>query len=707
MSTTEQQASRIVGKVDLQTIGVSLRLLVIFALGWLPALIDLKAVQSTAALYPLAITENPYFVPKHGVKLYVWTPLVVMSACLLFISPGLFLSLALNSAKRISQWLFTGIGLSIIVVSVTTGIIQSLMGSTLRGGNFAALVVVTSLLCFGFLLIRIARGHKLTKPFGQPHNGTIILSILGATFLFLIILTPKLYWENFNPDGVEAFQVGRLLLVHPVPFWPRSAGWISQIPDITMMLFAFPMSWFIRFFGECEASARLPFLLYIVALYGVVLSLIEEARTKPVGRINIWLIWLGLAIYSVVVFFSTTYNPYNADVASPGNYDTLLMVCFLGFVFGFLRKEYSWMIFFLCLSYLSSPAGLLLVGLWLLAVILVWKPKPWRRAAITVTAIIGCKVMAVIVPGILSAMNLPTPGDEHSGFNMLSKFYYLQFSDWHRFAFLVVPSGIIPAFALVLWKRQDQVARALTIVTLIYFSLFYIMLYVVHHYFVPSMLLPLIVFYRYDFMHTPRYWILTCASVVVVGIASLLISLPKNIVPNMSARLVGETIEDRLGGYEDLDPVSFRRSSILRHLFGYGGDPVVPSEIYGGESTQWYYYANRTGEGTRDTNYVIQLSNQPKPVGMRLIAQEDGVSLFVRSDRIWAEHQALRPPTPAESPIYYIQRDMLFPGRPIKNCPKIIELREILKRFGLDNVKDTLFDMVRHSKKQAPILNEK
>ncbi|MBW7990527.1 MAG: hypothetical protein FVQ84_10995, partial [Planctomycetes bacterium] len=310
----EQQGRDITCESTSLTVGkrwYALGLFLIIAIGWLPVLFGLNTIKSVTALYPLANSAHPYFVPEHAVKLYLLTPLVVMSSCLLFLSPGLFLSLALNSAKSLGQWIFTSLAISLILISSVTGIVQSIMEKPLRDGWFATVVVIISTVCFVFLFIRIIRNCQIAWPFGKPHNSTIILSILVIILLFLITLTPKIYWENFNGDGVEAFEASRLLLVQQLPFWPRSAGSIFELPNITMMLFTFPVSWFIRLFGEVEASARLPYILYVIALYGVMLSLIEHGKAKPVGRIELWLIWLGLAVYSVVMVFSATYNPYN------------------------------------------------------------------------------------------------------------------------------------------------------------------------------------------------------------------------------------------------------------------------------------------------------------------------------------------------------------------------------------------------------------
>ena len=661
-----------------------LRIFIIIAVAWLPALIGSDAVRSAAALFALANSPNPYFVPDHAWTLYLWAPIVVVSACLLFLSPGLFLSIAINSAQNVGHWILSGLALSLIVLSIVTGIVQWIMGNPLRDGAFAAVVIACSLGSLGFLLFRLSQNRPMTWPLGKPYAGNTVLSIVVVPLLILITLTPKFYWENFNGDGAHAFESARLLFFQSLPFWGLSAGDVASLPGITSMLFVFPTSWFIRLFGQVEASARLPILLYLAALYGVILAIVEHGRTKTLGLAERWLIWLGLGVYTVAMVFSATYNPYSADIGLPATQDTLMMVCFLGFILSFLRRERGWMYLFIGMTFLSLPNGMFLIGLWLLSVILLWKPRPWGEVVETGAALLVCFLIAALIPPIFTALHFPSPGQEYGPVGLLRHFAWLQWADWHRIAFLVVPSGFLPAIALLAWRWQNHVARALTIVTVAYFFLFYVQAHIVLHYFVPVMLIPLIVFWQNDLMaqSNRRLFKLACAG--LAGILALLISLPTNFTPDTSARIVGSAIEDRIGGYEVLDPAAFKSSEILQQLFPVDWDPRVPFESYGGSPVAWNYYAHRTDGVTRNVNYVLQATTDPSPVGMRIVAVEGNVALYVRSKSVWASHRDLRPPTPAGSRVYGIQRGIIFRSVPLKNGPPIIAVVDVIESFGID-----------------------
>ncbi len=661
----------------------AIKLYALLVLAWVPVLLGQDALRSAAALFPLAGSPHPYWVPEHAWTLYFWTPLVVASACLLLLSPGLLLSLALNAAKRVGEWIATAFGLSIAIVSVAAAGVQSVTGTVLREGAFAAVIAVCSILCFAFLLARLRRGRKLAWPLDQPHSLAALLPAVIVPMLLLIALTPKFYWENFNGDGAHSFETARLLLTKALPFWNPLSGDVASFPSVNSMLYAFPASWFIRLFGEVEASARLPFLLDLVALYGALLALIEHGRRKPFGLVEHWLLWLGLSVYAVAMAFSATYNAYAADIAVPGTQDTLLMACFLGFIWAFLGHAKGWMCLFAGLTFLTLPNGVLLIGFWLFSVTVVWRPRPWKQIVEGAGAVGICLVIVAVAQRLLAAFHLSSPGEEYGPVALLRHFAFLQWSDWHRIAFLVVPCGILPAAALLLWRRQDQLARALTALTVIYFGFFYIQATTVLHYFVPVMLLPLVILWRSDLVSVPRYrpWILGCTA--AAGFAALLISLPKTSSVDMSARLVGGAIEDRLGDYEAFDPRVFKGSELLYHLFPSDWDAKVPFESYGGSAVAWNYYAHHKDGANHDVNYVLQQSTDPPPAGMRGLAQEGTAVLYVRSDSVWTGHRALRPPTPAGSPVYEIPRGMLFRSVPLKGGPQIISVLDLLEGLGI------------------------
>ena len=165
----------------------------------------------------------------------------------------------------------------------------------------------------------------------------------------------------------------RLLVRQAFPFWPERAGIVAFFPGFTTMLFAYPNGWYLRLFGEVEGAVRLPFLLHLTVLAAAVVALAEQGRAALTRRAVI-AIWISLLAFTLAMAFSATYDPYSADISMPGAQDALLVVCVLGWVHAWLRSEWKWLALFTVLAYTASPNGMQLMGFWLVAAVLVFRP---------------------------------------------------------------------------------------------------------------------------------------------------------------------------------------------------------------------------------------------------------------------------------------------------------------------------------------------
>lgn len=669
------------------------RLFAFLTIASLPSLWGNSVIGAASELYASAFLPNPYWVPGHFWTLYVACPIVALSACLLFLSPGLLLALAWNLSRTAAEWCLYGFGLSLLVVSLAAGLAQQISGSAPRGRVFWVIVYGCAAACGALLLVRLRRGAAPASPFASRLAGQTLASMAIAVLAGAVLLAPKLYWENFTSDGLEAFAPGVLLLRQPVPFWPEEAGHVSSFPGTTSMLFAYPISWFVRLFGEWEAAARLPFLLYLAALFSGVLAVIEQGREHRSGQAERWLIWLALATFTAVTVYSSTYEPYSADIALPTAEDTLLMACLFGFVHAFLTRRSGAIALFAFLTFTAEANGLVLMLFWLASVWLVWRPRPRAELLWPAASVAGCLAFAALLPPLLGAAGLPRPGSEHSLVQLLYKFNFLQWEHWQRFLYAAVPGGILPFCALLAWRRQDPTARALTLTSAAYFLLFYIQAFTTLHYFVPAMLLPLAVFWRLNFAAagaTARRWMTGAAA--AAGMVALILSWPANRELHTTARAVADAVEDRTPALATVDPAAFRRSEILWKLLPSDWEPEVPRKTYGGSALVWDYYARR-GKAPRAgaANYVLQLASAAPPPEGKLIATHSDVALYVLREDVWKQHRAMQPPTPAGNPMYAVPRWMLFGlnGYPRDGGPSVINLLELIARSGFD-VKEKL-----------------
>ncbi|MGJ5813708.1 hypothetical protein [Paludibaculum fermentans] len=656
----------------------------LLALAAIPALVDSGAIAEAARLFPRASGPHPYFVPEHGRLLYLRAPLAALSSFLLCLAPGLFLAFAAGAAPRLDRWILSGFGLSLAVVSLCAGLVQSGMSHPLAGMGFFALLAGLSTVSFGIAWLRAGR-RSLVPEWTRGDLEAVLLSVV-VLWCLMAALVPKIYWEAFHPDGHQVLETSRRLLFHALPFWPPESG-DASFPGFTTMLFAFPGSWFIRLFGDSEAAARVPLFFYLMVLFFGVLA----AVARRVGRPGQILIWLALIIYLVVSGYSITYNPYHADLASPATQDTLFVICFLGFALSFCQRAYGWIVLWTVALYICWPTGVMLAALWCAATLAAWKQRPKRQVLATLAALAACMAVARLLNHFLPMIGMARPGGEHGWSALLEErlniyqigaMLRLRFV-WDalflkRWLWVALPAGILPFGALALWRRQDEFSRAITLTTLGYFLFFYTQALVHVHYFVPAMLLPLVVYWRMEpvgELDRRRFHLATAAA----GCLALALSWPANPNVFLATRAIGSTIESRIAGYDRQEPRAFKGFQLMIHAIPDGWEEGVPDRRFGVLPSVWAYYAHRSRLEHIPVNYILIDRQAVPPQGASLIAQDEETALYVLDLQVMESQRALRLPDRAGNWVYQAPRwTMLKKHQPLSET-----LAEIRRRLGL------------------------
>lgn len=650
-------------------------LLAATAVATLVALVDLGAVTEGSALYPIATREGPYWLPGHVPLLYLRVPLVSISILFLVSCPGLCLALLGRQPLDLHRWVLHGFALTLPIVGVGTYVAEAAAGGVLTGRSYVVTLAVLSLLSWIIAWTGL-RGRR-SDPTVRGVAVDVLLLVVPP-LLLLTGLLPKFLWENLNGDGAEALEAARLLLQQPVPYWGESFGVPVSWPGIVGSLFLYPASWLVRAFGALEASVRLPFLLYLGLLYcGLVAAVRARATPDGLKRIERCLLWAGLGVFAIVMAYSSSYGPYHADLASPASQNTLEVALFLGLVVAFLHRGRPWVLAFATLTYLGAPNGVLLLLLWLGAVTLIWKVVPWRRVGWTALAIGGLLLVSAAGPHVIPRLGLPEPGGLHGLVSSVERFRYLQYADFGRIVYVLLPAGIVAALWLPFWQRQDEVARSLSAVALAYAAAFYFKASVALHFFVPAMVLPLAVFWRSDrsWMRPRLQRALVAAGIVAAGV----LSWPQDHAVHTQTRTVGESIRVRTAGYSPLVPATYRRHNIFMELVPLPSDQGVPRDSFGVSPLALNYYAHRfTADSTR-VNYLVQPPEDPAPASMRRIAETNGAALFVRSDSVWRRHRRLRAPAPTAARPYAMATRRKLPVEARVDGSRVIDLCAVLQ----------------------------
>ncbi len=622
----------------------------------------------------MAEGAHPYWIPTEAVLLYALVPLVILSAIVLFLAPGMLLAIAAGRGTTVPVWLLSAVPFSLGSAMLLVELTRVLLTPATMG-------VVPGLCMLGWIGVTtaiasvVSRRRAVPWPVSRRNDWFPLVAAAIGVIVIYLGLTPKFLWESFNGDGAHAFEISRILLHQPWPFFPASAGPVSVFPGTTSMLFAFPNAWFIRLLGPIEPAVRVPWLVYL-PLTVLGLQALAEAGVRRLERRTQAALWVGLMPFVFAMAFSATYSPYHADIALPAVQDTLLVVCFLGFLHAMVRREWSWVAAFGLLTYISLPNGFLLMGFWLLAELLVMRPRPWgvaTRGALLMGAFL---LVAAGFVAVLRWSGQTLPGGEYGFARTIPDLLRIDITQWRRGIYLLVGGAIFPVATLVLWRAQDHLARRVTLVVLGYFLLFSVQARFSLHHLVPAMLLPLVVAARLPPNKQPaanQYhfaWL-------VAALVAVVLSLPSSFAVVTAARQVGMRITQDVGSYDASDPAVFAASKLLGKALPYEWDPQVPTRAYGGSALAWLHYA-RAGRPDGRTTYHLTRRDAMAGSPAAPFTADSLFRLDVLDARTYADHLALRPPTNTHAPIYQVPRASLYGI----NGPNTINLTSLLTRVG-------------------------
>ncbi len=644
------------------------RPLSILIIASLPALIFGRYVMETVAgLHDLAYSPMPYFVPDAAHWLYIAAPLVALSAFALLLGPGLMLGIALGRARTVAEWMVSGLVLSLFIVTFGAMLVQAILAEPLTGWTFGLMVLVCTLVSAHFAwLVSREWPHRFTMPAFDRGDLTTLAIAAGLGTLIIATLAPKFFWESFNGDGLHFFETARLMLRQPLPFWPENAGGFATWPVITSLLCVFPASWLVRLLGEYEVALRLTYVLILLPLYCALTGVIEQGQRRRMRTVERLLLAGALALYTLVMAFSASEDPYSADIALPGVQDGLLLLFFCGYLLEFLKGRTRGSAISVALLYLTSPNAPPMLGAWLIGAIMFLRPVPWRLMLYTVGVLAVMIALEALTPYVFALINLAPPGSEPGTGAFIERLVHLQLDQLVRFAWAFVPVGILPGLALfVAWYWQDRVTRALALAGFILFAFYYLQYRSALHYFAPVAILALAAYWR-TLLGMRREGATHAASVLTFAtlIAGFALSWPTASRPVMAHREVGTQIEDRTAGYRNGDSSVFQRINIEQALFPHPSDPRVPQQAYGGHPEIWNYYAHRADAPAFPRNYVLQPADYPPVPLARMIAMKDGLALYVRDEAFWKKQASVILPATSGSMLYYIPRDVLFTNGP-------------------------------------------
>ena len=609
------------------------------------------------ALLPEIDLSHAYFSMVRPHLQYLVMPIVLSSCVILVTTPGLLIIAAAGRANDLYRWLIEAFVINFFLVSGVAAAIQFLTKTPLTGAAFFIMV-----LCLGVAASGVLFSRTCVRPIQAAAISlgslTTAIGLLGIPVIFAVALMPKMFWESFTGDGAHMFETARLLLFQTWPFWPESAGDIHTWPALNSATLAYPLSWFVRLFGTTEAAVRLPMVLFIPLLFCALRGVIAEKRAEAIKPVETMLIWIAILSYALTMCYNATYNPYSADIALPTSQDTLVMIFFLGSLGAWIRRDYGWLVTWTLLTLLTSPAGFPMFASALVGLLVSARPWRWHLLIRYGVGLVSCICFIAVLVYLLELLEMPTPGSEH-GLGMLRKFAFLAIGDFERFLYAFLPVGIYPAFALLAWRQADEPARVLIIVTALMFTMYYIIGASALHYFVPTMLLPVAIFWRrFSSVQLGKGKTVACG---LAGVVAIWFALPVGESIYTATRDVGTKIDARaFQSYHEMDFSAVAVSSLLGVLFPTVASVGVPEEKYGDSPLAWYYYAQQSNFGNSSKAYALVRPGTVMPLGIKEIGRIKTAALFVLDETQWMKEQKLQPTHSRGNPVYQIDRDVLW-----------------------------------------------
>lgn len=645
-----------------------MKLALIVLVAGLAAWAGLPVVRQMLMLWDLGQSPNPYFIPSEALGLYVVTPLSALALSAFCLAPGLLLTAVFGRQKNLALWLLSGFGAALPLMAAAAMAGDLALGATLTGACFLALVAALNLLCLLIVAVRLAQGETLRLDLsGQAGD---LWAALGLFWLVLVLMSPKFYWENFSGDGSGSLQFARNFIHTHWPFWQPEAGVIKQAPGLTSFLFVLPESWFVRVWGEWEFSVRAPLLMGLALLYPILCALIRVGRPGAViGLPGHLLLMAALAVFAFANTYSGGYHAWFGDSPMPAARETLAMICFMGYILAFIADRRALMIAAGVMAHLSIPTGGLWLLLWPIAVVLVWRPLPRERLLWAGITLAVAAAISIFGPMLVQLAGLPFPGDEFNAIGIIHRLRYVAFADWNRFAFLAVPVGILPALSLLLWRRQDQIGRVLTLLTLAFFLFFYLQGYrVLMHHLIPAMIPPLVVLWRQEWMEraTGR----TLAALMIV--LSTWLAWPRDVGMHTHDRVFASFIATEGPRYASAAPRDGERFrgfdpkalDTFHKLFGrllpIGYGETEPGDRFFGAPLVWWYYSEFPKAADQVINYVLKPLADATPADGTLFASHDGYGLYIRDMALFEVHKAQKLPFDTGAPLLATPRSVMF-----------------------------------------------
>ncbi|RMF61394.1 MAG: hypothetical protein D6748_01705 [Calditrichaeota bacterium] len=643
----------------------SIKIGIIFLISLFSIFFGKGILRQVALLYPLAQTSHAYFNFSQPILFYILTPLIVLSGFIFILSPGLIWSVILESPQCWNEYIIKSFTFSFILLLISTAFFKIFINTPLLSFNFITITCLMSITGWFFLLRKELKGEPILHFFSDSSNRRRLLWNILLVLLGCIILLPKLFWENFNGDGEEMFHLAKSLDVYFTPTYtweniPRGA-------DVKFILPMYINNWMIHVFGDIEASVRLPFLLYVVLLFSTIIFISEKFTNGKFNTKEEFALIVSLIVFSTVMIYNASYNPWFSDIAAPAAHDSLFPVIILLAFFYFWQNNYQWFIIYTFLSYFIRPTASMFFLSFAFFTFLYDSNRKFTKSLL-ITGIF----FVIAFLGNFLQQNIAVPAQEYAYTThaILERIRYWDFFQFKKFGYALIPTGVIPFLSIGAFKWHSAKMKTLSLVTLIYFCFFYSMGFSALHHFVPVMIFPLVIYWT---LHLSKFGKNRDRFVIVLILGSSIstfLSLPQHFQISNKEREIGYSLLLKAE-----KPGQEPNGKYIELLFKLVWDVRNPDLEWGAEYNSIKFYAMKPKAENQFVNYIIQPGNIPIPDGYTKVNEKDSMIACVKDFNLWESHKKPILTSHYRSPLFDIPPSSLFPHQGKKENPNLIDMK--------------------------------
>ncbi len=599
--------------------------------------------------------------------LYLALPLVLIAAVVLWIVPGFLATRSLHGEEAgFRRRLVDALGASLLL--------QGLVGAGLVQGGLTADAweMTAGMFVLSALMGCIPASGRETRCGPTRFRIRSLATPLALLYVAVTALLPVLFWQDFNPDGFEVFHAGASLANGSWPRWPGEAPLAGLgTGGITL---AYPTAWFMAWFGPVDAAARWPLVLALPVLHAGLMELIAWKSVRLPGFLVGGAVAVALASVTTALVFSGGYDPHLPDAASPAALDLLFLALLAGAVLNLVEGRWVMTALLAALALFTRPTTVLILGTALLAGVVFLEEHRWRWIwkgvlALALALAAGYLYEKVYIPSVVGE------GGSGTGVASLpSRLRYLNFTDLRRFLYAALPAGIVPAYALTLWKGQDGLARVFTVVSAVVFLVFYLTAFVTLQHFAPVMVLPLVVYWRVV-LNAPRPLVVPAAVLAIAGGAlGCFFGHPPDPGPRRPFRELSYEVDAPPAG--DVELTLDEAASLLARRIRI---PELNNPHHALAVARIILH-DAGKDASREPRFRFLSPGRPLPTGSRVLAENgSGWRLLGLATLAEKDLRFVLPPVSYEAPVYRIPLTVRFRHLGVPAHRYDLDLKEVLR----------------------------